>query len=116
MTSPIRILVKARVIVQKQFCLFHDPRWEVSAIARRADGEPTAPENKPAVFFTPTGAVARAVFNVTGQNWMDQDNLYKAAMAPLMARTSRDTYQFLRICDQWGMERILALFDEAIKP
>ncbi len=116
MTSPIRILVKARILIDKKFCMFHDPRWPDCGVARRADGVPTAPHNKPAVLFTPTGAVARALFDMTGFDWVTQHDLFAMAMMPIWKRTTSNQTAFLRICDQWCKERILELFDEVIRP
>lgn len=115
MTSPILIQQRAKKILEtRPFCLYHDPRLAYDGIARRGDGISTAPENKPAAQFTLTGAVARAVFELTGETWVDRHDDYCNAMMPLWSRVSFDHGKFLRLCDQMGRERCIKLLEEVL--
>lgn len=113
--SPILIQMRAKYIMQRRlFCLYHDPRFEQDGIARRGDGCSTAPENIPAVMFTLTGAVARAVFELTGEPWTARDEDYCNAMMPLWSRVSFNHAKFLRLCDQMGKEKCIKLLEEVL--
>jgi len=116
MTSRFKVLEKARLILHRhEFCLYHDPRFTIKGIARQADGNVTSPENKPAVMFTLTGAVCRAIYDMTKRRWVDEYNVYSAAMRPLYDRVCLDHYQFLIMCDKLGKAKCLALLDEVIE-
>jgi hypothetical protein len=111
-----KVLERARVILeQSPPCLYHDPHFVHDGMARRADGVPTSPENKPAVMFTLTGSVARAVWELTGETWVDRHILYSAALQPIMDRTCLDHTRFLFVCDRLGREKCLRLIDEVLE-
>lgn len=115
MTSPILIQMRAKYILEHQpFCMFHDPRFSQDGIARRGDGIATSPENKPAAMYTLTGAVARAVFELTGEPWTIRHEEYCSAMMPLWSRVSYNHARFLRLCDQMGKDKCIKLLEEVL--
>jgi hypothetical protein len=115
MVSPIRVLEKAKqVLEENDFCLYHDPRYSHDGIARRTDGIVTAAENVPATQFTLTGAVSRAIYDLTGQTWVTRHDDYERAMYPLQERICYDPSQFLRICDKMGRDGCIKLLNEVL--
>ena len=113
--SPIRILTRAKWIMEHHdFCLYHDPDRKYDGVARRADGLTISAHSKIAAQFTLTGAVAKAVCDVTGEDWIVRHDDYAAAMRPLHERVSFNHMRFLRICDQMGKEKCIKLLEEVL--
>lgn len=114
--SPIRILSRAKTILEtSQFCLYNDPRYPQNGFARRADGTVTAPENIPAVMFTLSGAVIRAIADLSQERWNVNYDDYYNAISLLQQRISFNDHRFLRECDKMGKEKCLKLLDEVLE-
>lgn len=115
MSSPYRVIQKAIEILEtRDFCLFDDPRFNRCGIARRADGTVTSPENLPATMFTLTGAVARAIYDLTGETWIQRATLYDSVMNKLQSRVSYNHRFFLNHCDKLNRDGCIKLLKEVL--
>ena len=105
--------LQQQIIVRALELISDDSKWTEATDARDAHGRPCRVEASEAVRFCAVGALARAVFELTGGSFALADQIETAVLAA-NGLSGLELESLPWINDREGRERIVAMFRKAL--